>query len=137
MGKRRERRIAAGSDSRRDRVELSNREDLTTQSASSKSNHDRNFFTIFVVIFFTVSTLISLIVYRTRYASRTDASLPHVQQPGFVKTDISYLEVLTVRVSISLSYTDVKTDILPILLAWYYILGFPLKCKFSQTNTHK
>lgn len=133
MGKRRERRVAAGSDCRRDRVELSTREDLTTQSDSSKSNHDRNSFTIFVVIFFTVSTVISLFVYRTRYASRTDASLPLAHQPGFVKTDIRYLEVLTVRVSISLSHTDVKTDIRPILFAWYYMMGFPLKCNFHKT----
>ncbi|KAH7862548.1 hypothetical protein Vadar_006319 [Vaccinium darrowii] len=49
MGKR---RVAAGSDRRRDRVELSTLKDLTPESAASKSNQDRKLLTIFVVIFF-------------------------------------------------------------------------------------
>ncbi|KAI8544984.1 hypothetical protein RHMOL_Rhmol07G0007800 [Rhododendron molle] len=141
VGKRPERRVAAGSDRRRDRVELSNREDLTTQSASSKSNHDRNFFSIVVVIFFTVSTLISLFVYRTRYASRTDASLPHVHQPGFVKTDISYLEVLTEFRKIRRSQRIHLTGILR-MLYWPTLLhgrnsrGYEIAKRFSSKFTH-
>ncbi|KAI8544985.1 hypothetical protein RHMOL_Rhmol07G0007800 [Rhododendron molle] len=137
VGKRPERRVAAGSDRRRDRVELSNREDLTTQSASSKSNHDRNFFSIVVVIFFTVSTLISLFVYRTRYASRTDASLPHVHQPGFVKTDISYLEVLTEnsKVSENTSHRHFTNVVLAYITPWNS-RGYEIAKRFSSKFTH-
>ncbi|KAF7139048.1 hypothetical protein RHSIM_Rhsim07G0005700 [Rhododendron simsii] len=137
VGKRRERRVAAGSDRRRDLVELSNREDLTTQSASSKSNHDRNFFTIFVIIFFTVSTLISLIVYRTRYASRTDASLPHAHQPGFVKTDISYLEVLTEnsKVSENTSHRHFTNVVLAYITPWNS-RGYEIAKRFNSKFTH-
>ncbi|XP_058225662.1 uncharacterized protein LOC131334578 [Rhododendron vialii] len=137
VGKRRERRVAEGSDRRRDRVELSNREDLTTRSASSKSIHDHNFFTIFVVIFFTVSTLISLIVYRTRYASRTDASLPHVHQPGFVKTDISYLEVLTEnsKVSENTSHRHFTNVVLAYITPWNS-RGYEIAKRFNSKFTH-
>ncbi|KAG5538245.1 hypothetical protein RHGRI_018988 [Rhododendron griersonianum] len=141
MGKRRERRVAADSDRRRDRVELSTREDLTTQSDSSKSNHDRNSFTIFVVIFFTVSTVISLFVYRTRYASRTDASLPLAHQPGFVKTDIRYLEVLTEFRKIRRSPRIHLIGILQ-MLYWPTLLhgrnsrGYEIAKRFNSKFTH-
>ncbi|KAG5538244.1 hypothetical protein RHGRI_018988 [Rhododendron griersonianum] len=137
MGKRRERRVAADSDRRRDRVELSTREDLTTQSDSSKSNHDRNSFTIFVVIFFTVSTVISLFVYRTRYASRTDASLPLAHQPGFVKTDIRYLEVLTEnsKVSENTSHRHFTNVVLAYITPWNS-RGYEIAKRFNSKFTH-
>lgn len=134
MGKR---RVAAGSDRRRDRVELSTRKDLTPESAASKSNHDRKLLAIFVVIFFIVSPVISLIVYRTRYASPTDASLPHVHQPDFVKTEINYLEVLNEnsKVSENTSHRHFTNVVLAYITPWNS-RGYEIAKSFNSKFTH-
>lgn len=90
MGKRREKRVATatGSNHRRDRHRT------TDSAADSNPNRDRKLFILFVV-FFIVLPAISLIVYTTLFASRTDTSLPNSHQPGLAKIDMNYLQVLT------------------------------------------
>uniref|UniRef100_A0A5B7BH74 Chitinase domain-containing protein 1 n=1 Tax=Davidia involucrata TaxID=16924 RepID=A0A5B7BH74_DAVIN len=95
MANKRERRVAAGSDGRQNRVEASTRRDQTVDSTDSHANQDhRKRITIFV-IFFIVSPAISVIVYRNRYAPRTDPTPPYVHQRDLVKTNVNYQEILT------------------------------------------
>ncbi|GFY92321.1 glycosyl hydrolase superfamily protein [Actinidia rufa] len=113
MGKARERRVATGSNRRRNRVEPSTLEDRNTESADLNPNHDRKRLTIFVISFI-ASSAIALIVYRVRYASHTNTSHLYVHESGLVKKDMNYLEILTenLKVSENTSHRDFANPVL-------------------------
>ncbi|KAF5953192.1 hypothetical protein HYC85_011136 [Camellia sinensis] len=115
MGKRREKRVATatGSNHRRDRHRT------TDSAADSNPNRDRKLFIIFVV-FFIVLPAISLIVYTTLFASRTDTSLPNSHQPGLAKIDMNYLQVLTEnsKLSENTSHRHFRNPVLAYITPW-------------------
>lgn len=99
MANKRDRRVGHGSNRQQNRVEPSTNDDRTAGSVDSQSNNqDQKRITILLVVFI-VSSIISIILYRTMYAPppRTIPSLPYVYQRGLVKTDVNYNDILTVR----------------------------------------
>lgn len=87
MSKKRDRRSAASSTRRDNRIEQSTGRD---DSAS-----DCKLVTIFI-LFFIVAPVISVIVYRFRFSSPSYPKESYVYQRGLVTTDANYQDVLTV-----------------------------------------
>lgn len=95
MAKKRDRRVAPSSNRGKEQVDSSTKQDQLGDAASS----DRRLIFIFV-LFFIVSSAVSVLVYRTKYtqpAKRTDS---YVSQRGLVKTDVNYQEILTVSTEV-------------------------------------
>ncbi|KAA8520729.1 hypothetical protein F0562_014999 [Nyssa sinensis] len=139
MAKRRERRVAAGSDRSQNRVEASTRRDQAVDSTDSHANQDRKLITIFV-IFLVVFPAVSVIVYRTRYAPRKDSTFPHVDRRGLVKTNVNYQEILTVRtdnnkVSENKSRRHYTYPVLGYITPWNS-RGYELAKSFNSKFTH-
>ncbi|XAR62980.1 hypothetical protein NMG60_11022751 [Bertholletia excelsa] len=136
MGKRRDRRVSTGSDRRRDQVQSSGGEDWSSGSADSNPRQDRKLLTIFV-IFFIVSPAVSVIVYRSLYAKRTDTSPQHSRESGIVKTDLTYLEVLNEhsRVSDNRSNGHFTNPVLAYITPWNS-RGYELARSFNHKFTH-
>ncbi|KAK9925224.1 hypothetical protein M0R45_033554 [Rubus argutus] len=88
MAKKRDRRVAPSSDGRKDRVESSH------QLAGSASSSNRKLIITFV-LFFIVSSAISILVYRLNYAPITDRTDSYVYRRGLVKPDVNYQDILT------------------------------------------
>ncbi|KAK9910213.1 hypothetical protein M0R45_034184 [Rubus argutus] len=88
VAKKRDRRVAPSSDGRKDRVESSH------QLAGSASSSNRKLIITFV-LFFIVSSAISILVYRLNYAPITDRTDSYVYRRGLVKPDVNYQEILT------------------------------------------
>ncbi|KAG2725501.1 hypothetical protein I3760_01G069200 [Carya illinoinensis] len=90
MAKRRDRRLAPGSNRSEEIFEPSTEQDQLGNSASS----DRRLIIIFV-IFFIVSPAISVLVYRIIYSPPPIPTDSFVFQGGLIKADVNYLEILT------------------------------------------
>lgn len=91
MAKKRDRRLAPGSNRSKEIVEPSTEQDQLGNSASS----DRRLIIIFV-IFFIVSPAISVLVYRIIDSPPPIPLDSLVFQGGLVKADVNYQEILTV-----------------------------------------
>ncbi|CAK9165791.1 unnamed protein product [Ilex paraguariensis] len=130
--------MAKQRDRRSYRVEPSTREDQRIDSVDSKANRDRRLITIFVV-FFVVSTAISVIVYRSFYVPRmgTDSTILNISDRGLVKTDLSYREVLTenMKVSENISRRHFTNPVLAYITPWNS-RGYELAKRFNSKLTH-
>lgn len=89
MAKKRDRQ--AVSNRRKNQVVSSDQQNIVPDSSS-----DRRLITIFV-LFFIISPAISALVY-LKYTSAGEFSGASVFERGLVKTDISYQEILSVRI---------------------------------------
>lgn len=99
MAKRREGRVPSSSDRREDRVEASKR--AIRRGGDSASSPKIN---IVLFLFVVIAPAIAVLVYRIRYAPRTNRALSsYVHQQGLVKADVNYQEILTVSVGFFLS----------------------------------
>ncbi|XP_052194352.1 uncharacterized protein LOC127802541 [Diospyros lotus] len=128
MGRRRERRVAATTERRHERVEPPS----STEPADSNANQNRKLFTIFI-IFLVVSPAISIIVYRILYASRTDTPLRHDQ----LKTELNYQEILAEhsKASENGSFRHFTNPVLAYITPWNS-KGYELAQKFNSKFTH-
>ncbi|RVX10121.1 Chitinase domain-containing protein 1 [Vitis vinifera] len=97
MAKRREGRVPSSSDRREDRVEASKR--AIRRGGDSASSPKIN---IVLFLFVVIAPAIAVLVYRIRYAPRTNRALSsYVHQQGLVKADVNYQEILTENSKVS------------------------------------
>ncbi|KAK9280550.1 hypothetical protein L1049_014243 [Liquidambar formosana] len=137
MGKRRDRRVSTDSNLRQSRVGSSTRTDQTSDSAwHDQQQQDRKLIIIFV-LFFIVSPAISILVYRIRYAPRTNGALPYVYERGLVKPNMNYQDILTEnsKVSENTSYRHYRNPVLAYITPWNS-RGYELAKTFNSKFTH-
>ncbi|XP_061996636.1 uncharacterized protein LOC133714529 [Rosa rugosa] len=132
MAKKKDRRVVApSSDRRKVRVELSHQ---LSHSASSSSNRK---LVITFVLFFVVSSAISVLVYRLNYAPITDRTESYVFRRGLVKPDVTYQEILTENAVVSENTTGrhYTYPVLAYITPWNS-KGYDLAKRFNSKFTH-
>ncbi|KAL0712284.1 hypothetical protein Bca4012_019262 [Brassica carinata] len=88
MARRREKRSSATENLERRK----NRDESKPRDGEPDS--DRRLITIFV-IFFIVIPIVSMVVYKVKFADRVIETEPSIRQKGIIKTDIHFQEILT------------------------------------------
>ncbi|KAG2725504.1 hypothetical protein I3760_01G069200 [Carya illinoinensis] len=132
MAKRRDRRLAPGSNRSEEIFEPSTEQDQLGNSASS----DRRLIIIFV-IFFIVSPAISVLVYRIIYSPPPIPTDSFVFQGGLIKADVNYLEILTEnsKTSENTSRRHFTNPALAYITPWNS-KGYELAKRFNSKFTH-
>ncbi|KAM7472290.1 hypothetical protein LguiA_010473 [Lonicera macranthoides] len=140
MSKKRDRLVGHGSNRQQNRVEPAANDDRTTGSVDSQSNNQDQKRIPLLTLFFIVSSIISIILYRTVYAPpppRTNPSLPYVYQRGLVKTDVNYNDILTEnsKVSENTSNRHFGYPVLAYITPWNS-RGYEIAKTFNSKFTH-
>lgn len=133
MAKRREGRVPSSSDRREDRVEASKR--AIRRGGDSASSPKIN---IVLFLFVVIAPAIAVLVYRIRYAPRTNRALSsYVHQQGLVKADVNYQEILTEnsKVSKNMSQRHYTYPVLAYITPWNN-KGYDLAKSFNSKFTH-
>ncbi|GAB4861614.1 hypothetical protein Ancab_036865 [Ancistrocladus abbreviatus] len=138
MAKKREHRMASDSIRRRDQVESSNQKDQPADDSALPDQRNRRRLNALFISFFTVSSVISVMVYRSKLSPVSDPTLlPYVHERGLVKADVNSEEIVNenTKVSENMSYRHFTNPVLAYITPWnsggYYIAK-----RFNSKFTH-
>lgn len=128
MAKRRDRRVAADSGGRRDRVQ---------PPTHPRRRRESKLAVVLFFIFFVATAVISIFVYRMKYAASPSRSSFDVHRRGLVKPNVSFREILTEhdKVSDNVSSRHYTYPVLAYITPWNS-KGYDLAKRFISKFTH-
>ncbi|KAF8379676.1 hypothetical protein HHK36_029120 [Tetracentron sinense] len=134
MAKRRDRRVPADSDRRQNIVKTAIKNNQPGNAASNPYI-DRRF--LFYFFFFIAIPIVSVAVYRIKYAPDTNNTLFSIYERGLVRPNVNYQEILTEnsKLSQNTSRRHYTYPILAYITPWNS-RGYELAKRFSSKLTH-